>query len=119
MWSAFEPMCHAFNGWAYDYIKEMACALDNYVTRDPAGFVAGRASNGQSFVELYYGVCKRVLEDKDSGEVEASYAAELLVMMLLSCRGQVNQAATCTMGGTAWFTWPRHDRSIITSSSAA
>ena len=41
MWAMFEPMCYAFHHFAYDYIKEMACSLDNFVTRATDQFCAG------------------------------------------------------------------------------
>ncbi|XP_066249929.1 importin-7 isoform X2 [Euwallacea similis] len=87
MWKVFELMYQVFMKNGMDHFTDMMPALHNYVTIDTDAFL----SNEQRLLAVY-NMCKEVLT-KDSGEDPESNAAKLLEVVLLQCRGKIDNAA--------------------------
>ncbi|XP_066138762.1 importin-7 isoform X2 [Euwallacea fornicatus] len=87
MWKVFELMYQIFMKNGMDHFTDMMPALHNYVTIDTDAFL----SNEQRLLAVY-NMCKEVLT-KDSGEDPESNAAKLLEVVLLQCRGKIDNAA--------------------------
>jgi hypothetical protein len=65
----------------------MMPALHNYITVDPAAFLAN-----PRHMEIVYQMCKTVLTS-DSGEDAECHAAKLLEVILLQYKGQVDSVS--------------------------
>ncbi len=61
-------------------------ALHNYVTVDTKAF----ASN-PSYMLALFNMCKSILTGEDSGEDDECHAAKLLEVILLQCKGLMDQ----------------------------
>jgi importin-7 len=70
---------------AFDYFTDMMPALHNYVTVDTETF----ASNPNYLLALF-NMCKSILTG-DAGEDSECHAAKLLEVILLQCKGRVDQ----------------------------
>ena len=70
---------------AFDYFTDMMPALHNYVTVDTTAFT----SNSDYLLALF-NMCKTILTG-DSGEDAECHAAKLLEVILLQCKGMVDQ----------------------------
>lgn len=70
MWQIFPMIEHAYNDWAYDYFDQMLACLDNYISRDPAGFCRG-SYNGVRYVQMIMNMMAKCLSDED---MEREYA---------------------------------------------
>lgn len=70
---------------AFDYFTDMMPALHNYVTVDTEAF----ASNPNYLLALF-NMCKAILTG-DAGEDAECHAAKLLEVILLQCKGRVDQ----------------------------
>ena len=83
------PFCFTlikvFEKDAFDYFTDMMPALHNYVTVDTDAFV----SNPDYLLALF-NMCKAILTG-DSGEDAECHAAKLLEVILLQCKGRVDQ----------------------------
>lgn len=69
----------------FDYFTDMMPALHNYVTVDTNAFTAN-----SNYLLALYNMCKAILTG-DSGEDAECHAAKLLEVILLQCKGQVDQ----------------------------
>ncbi|XP_075546837.1 importin-7 msk [Dermacentor variabilis] len=85
MWKAFEALYHAFQKDAFDFFTDMMPALHNFVTVDTPAFVSN-----ENHLLAMYNMCKAVLEG-DSGEDPKFHALKLLEVIILQCKGQIDQ----------------------------
>lgn len=70
---------------AFDYFTDMMPALHNYVTVDTDAF-----ANNANYLLALFNMCKAILTG-DSGEDAECHAAKLLEVILLQCKGRVDQ----------------------------
>ena len=70
---------------AFDYFTDMMPALHNYVTVDTEAFVSN-----PNYLLALFNMCKAILTG-DSGEDAECHAAKLLEVILLQCKGRVDQ----------------------------
>lgn len=70
---------------AFDYFTDMMPALHQYVTVDTAAFTAN-----PNYLLALFNMCKAILTG-DSGEDAECHAAKLLEVILLQCKGHVDQ----------------------------
>eukprot|EP00826_Nyctotherus_ovalis_P054657 TRINITY_DN7175_c0_g3_i1.p1 TRINITY_DN7175_c0_g3~~TRINITY_DN7175_c0_g3_i1.p1 ORF type:complete len:701 (-),score=219.21 TRINITY_DN7175_c0_g3_i1:2507-4609(-) len=70
-------------GWAFENLKDLLIVLQNAVTRDPDGFLAGSCPQG-SYVDLMFRLVNRTLEVVKCGKKEsaAMYAIKPMITML-------------------------------------
>ncbi|XP_014261678.1 importin-7 isoform X2 [Cimex lectularius] len=85
MWKVFEHMYRVFEENGLDYFTDMMPALHNYVTVDTPAFL----SNQDRLLAMYK-MCKAVLT-ADTGEDPECHAAKLLEVIILQCKGQIDQ----------------------------
>ncbi|XP_050295459.1 importin-7 [Anthonomus grandis grandis] len=87
MWKVFELVYQVFMKNGIDHFTDMMPALHNYITVDTAAFLSD-----EKRLLAIYNMCKEVLT-KDNGEDPEAHAAKLLEVVLLQCRGKIDQAA--------------------------
>ncbi|XP_049829348.1 importin-7 isoform X1 [Schistocerca gregaria] len=85
MWKVLELMYQVFQKDGFDYFTDMMPALHNYVTVDTATFLSN-----ENYVLAMYNMCKAVLTG-DSGEDPECHAAKLLEVIILQCKGRIDQ----------------------------
>lgn len=86
MWRVFELLYQVFMKNGIDHFTDMMPALHNYITVDTDGFLA----NEQRLLAIY-NMCKEILS-RDCGEDPESHAVKLLEVVLLQCRGRIDNA---------------------------
>lgn len=85
MWKVLELIYQVFQKDGFDYFTEMMPALHNYVTVDTPAFLSN-----ENHVLAMFNMCKAVLTG-DSGEDPECHAAKLLEVIILQCKGQIDQ----------------------------
>ncbi|KAM7292825.1 importin-7 [Ixodes scapularis] len=85
MWKAFEALYHTFQKDGFDFFTDMMPALHNFVTVDTPAFVSN-----ENHLLAMYNMSKAVLEG-DSGEDPKFHALKLLEVIILQCKGQIDQ----------------------------
>jgi len=86
MWSVFPMLYDCFKKGAFDYFSDMLPCFDNYISRDPHGFV----TNPQA-VNLTLDVVQSVINSDTSGEIEQANGCKLIEVFLLNLPGAVDQ----------------------------
>ncbi|KAL1517411.1 hypothetical protein ABEB36_001178 [Hypothenemus hampei] len=87
MWKVFELLYQLFIKAGMDHFNDMMPALHNYVTIDTEAFLSD-----EKRLLAIYNMCKEILTN-DSGEDPECYAAKLLEVVILQCRGKIDSAA--------------------------
>jgi len=85
MWKVFELIYQVFEKDGFDYFTDMMPALHNYVTVDTEAFLSN-----QNHILAMFNMCKAILNG-DAGEDPESYAAKLLEVIILQCKGRIDQ----------------------------
>lgn len=85
MWKVLEMMYNVFQKDGFDYFTDMMPALHNYVTVDTPAFLSN-----ENHVLAIFNMCKAVLNG-DAGEDPECHAAKLLEVIILQCKGQIDQ----------------------------
>lgn len=86
MWSVCGPMLAGLHDWAIDYITEFMTPLLNFITKDPANFLAG-SFRDRPFVLLMMDSLEKVFAEKESySGKDYSAAATLLSALVTSCK---------------------------------
>ncbi|XP_034232484.1 importin-7 isoform X4 [Thrips palmi] len=85
MWKVLELIYQVFQKDGFDYFTEMMPALHNYVTVDTPAFLSN-----ENHVLAMFNMCKAVLTG-DSGEDPECHAAKLLEVIILQCKGHIDQ----------------------------
>ncbi|XP_014206399.1 importin-7 [Copidosoma floridanum] len=84
MWKVLELMYELFQKDGFDYFTDMMPALHNYVTIDTPAFL----SNDNHILAIF-NMCKVVLTG-DAGEDPECHAAKLLEVIILQCKGHID-----------------------------
>lgn len=87
MWQILELMYQVFQNDGFDYFVEMMPALHNYVTVDTEAFL----SNPNHLLAVF-NMCKALMTGGDPGEDPECHAAKLLEVIVLQCRGRIDEA---------------------------
>ncbi|XP_074661019.1 importin-7-like [Tubulanus polymorphus] len=82
MWLVFEKIHEMFQKDGFDYFTDMMPALHNYVTVDTAAFLTSER------LGKVYNMCNAILT-RESGEDAECHAAKLLEVILLQCKGHI------------------------------
>ncbi|XP_063236920.1 importin-7 [Bacillus rossius redtenbacheri] len=85
MWKVLELIYQVFQKGGYDYFTDMMPALHNYVTVDTPAFLSN-----ENYVLAMFNMCKAVLTG-DAGEDPECHAAKLLEVIILQCKGHIDQ----------------------------
>ncbi|XP_076310776.1 importin-7 msk isoform X2 [Tachypleus tridentatus] len=85
MWKVFEMIYHTFQKNGFDYFTDMMPALHNFVTVDTPAFISNH-----NHLLVIYDMCKTVLTG-DACEDAECHAAKLLEVVILQCKGQIDQ----------------------------
>ncbi|GAB6021254.1 hypothetical protein CHUAL_003869 [Chamberlinius hualienensis] len=85
MWHVFEMMYNLLQKDGIDYFTDMMPALHNFVTIDTPTFV-----RNEKYLLAMFNMSKAVLTS-DTGEDPECYAAKLLEVILLQCKGLIDQ----------------------------
>nr|CAD7199735.1 unnamed protein product [Timema douglasi] len=85
MWQVLEMMYQVFQKDGFDYFTEMMPALHNYVTVDTPQFLSN-----ENYILAMFNMCKSVLTG-DAGEDPECHAAKLMEVIILQCKGQIDQ----------------------------
>ncbi|XP_075230091.1 importin-7 msk [Lycorma delicatula] len=85
MWKVLELMYTVFQKDGFDYFTDMMPALHNYVTVDTPAFL----SNEHHLLAMF-NMCKAILTG-DAGEDPECHAAKLLEVIILQCKGHIDQ----------------------------
>lgn len=101
MWKVLELIYQVFQKDGFDYFTEMMPALHNYVTVDTPAFLSN-----ENHVLAMFNMCKAILNRNsdpsikeavvevltgDSGEDPECHAAKLLEVIILQCKGHIDQ----------------------------
>ena len=68
LWSTFPMIFVAFHEYAFDYVSLMATPIDNFVVKDFATFCNSTTAQGVKYVDLLFGMVKKVVEAGESVE---------------------------------------------------
>lgn len=85
MWRVFEMMYQTFQKDGFDYFTDMMPALHNFVTVDTQAFVSN-----ENHLLAIFNMCKAILNG-DTGEDPECHAAKLLEVVILQCKGRIDQ----------------------------
>lgn len=85
MWKVFELMYQVFEKDGFDYFTDMMPALHNYIIVDTEAFLSN-----QNHILAVFNMCKAILNG-DAGEDPESHAAKLLEVIILQCKGRIDQ----------------------------
>ncbi|XP_012286737.1 importin-7 [Orussus abietinus] len=85
MWKVLELMYQLFQKDGFDYFTDMMPALHNYITVDTPAFLSN-----ENYILAMFNMCKAVLTG-DSGEDPECHAAKLLEVIILQCKGHIDQ----------------------------
>ncbi|GIY51835.1 hypothetical protein CDAR_477292 [Caerostris darwini] len=85
MWKVFELMYQTFLKDGTDFFTDMMPALHNYVRVDTQAFVSN-----ENHLLAIYNMCKTLLHS-EVGEDSECHAAKLLEVVILQCRGMIDQ----------------------------
>lgn len=86
MWKVLELIYQLFQKDGFDYFTDMMPALHNYITVDTQSFL----SNDNHILAMF-NMCKTILTG-DAGEDPECHAAKLLEVIILQCKGHIDQA---------------------------
>lgn len=87
MWQMLGHIYTCFKNNGIDYFLDLMPALHNYITVDTPAFLAN-----SNHVLAIFEMCKIVLEQGEAGEDAECHAAKLIEVMILQCRGQIDNA---------------------------
>jgi len=85
MWKVLELIYQVFQKDGFDYFTDMMPALHNYVTVDTPIFLSN-----ENYILAMFNICKAVLTG-DAGEDPECHAAKLLEVIILQCKGHIDQ----------------------------
>lgn len=85
MWQMLELIYQIFQKDGYDYFIDMMPALHNYITVDTQAFLSN-----ENHLLAIFNMSKAVLNG-DSGEDPECHAAKLLEVIILQCKGRIDQ----------------------------
>ncbi|VVC45335.1 Armadillo-type fold,Armadillo-like helical,Importin-beta, N-terminal domain [Cinara cedri] len=85
MWSILQLIYNVFQNDGIDYFVDMMPCLHNYVTIGTDTFISHESNIG-----IIFEMCKKILET-DAGEEAECHAAKLLEVILLQCKGRIDQ----------------------------
>uniref|UniRef100_A0A1B6E1F9 Importin N-terminal domain-containing protein n=1 Tax=Clastoptera arizonana TaxID=38151 RepID=A0A1B6E1F9_9HEMI len=85
MWKVLELMYQVFQKDGFDYFTDMMPSLHNYVTVDTQAFLSN-----ENHLLAMFNMCKSVLTG-DAGEDPECHAAKLLEVIILQCKGHIDQ----------------------------
>ena len=97
LWTFFHAVLVPVEGFPSTYIEELVPFLDNMITRDPQGFLEGRAPSGARFLDLMGNMLVHIL-DKDEEEVAGGEALKLLEVMFQNCGGAIDGLVPVSTG---------------------
>lgn len=86
MWSLFPLLYETFKKGGFDYFSEMLPCFDNFISRDPKGFVG----NGDA-VTMTLDVVQSIINSDESGEIEKANGCKLIEVFLLNLPGSIDQ----------------------------
>lgn len=86
MWAVLELIYQMFEKDGIDYFLDMMPTLYNYITVDTNAFLSN-----QNYVLALFNMCKKVLTSNEVTEEAECNAAKLLEVIILQCRGRVNE----------------------------
>lgn len=86
MWSLLELIYNMFEKDGLDYFLDMMPTLYNYITVDTNAFLSN-----QNYVLAIFNMSKKVLSSSDVTEESECNAAKLLEVMILQCRGRIDE----------------------------
>ncbi|XP_024936416.1 importin-7 isoform X2 [Cephus cinctus] len=85
MWKVLELIYQLFQKDGFDYFTDMMPALHNYITVDTPAFL----SNTNHILAMF-DMCKAILTG-EAGEDPECHAAKLLEVIILQCKGHIDQ----------------------------
>ncbi|XP_022160682.1 importin-7 isoform X3 [Myzus persicae] len=85
MWKILEIIYSVFQNDGIDYFVDMMPCLHNYVTIGMETLIAN-----QNFMLIIFNMCKTVLSS-ESGEEAECHAGKLLEVIILQCKGRIDQ----------------------------
>lgn len=87
MWKMLKAIFECFKATGIDYFLDLMPALHNYITVDTRAFLSN-----ELHVAAIFEMCKMVLTQGDAGEDAECHAAKLIEVIILQCRGQIDNA---------------------------
>lgn len=85
LWKVLELIYEIFQKDGHDYFMDMMPTLHNYITVDTNAFLSN-----ENYLLAIYNMCKTVLTS-DIGEDPECHAAKLLEVIILQCKGRIDQ----------------------------
>lgn len=80
-----------FENDGMDYFTDMMPSLHNFVTVDTEAFLSN-----ENHILAIFNMCKAVLTS-DAGEDPECHAAKLLEVIILQCKGRIDQVGTLSL----------------------
>mmetsp|Transcript_14605 Transcript_14605/g.29784 ORF Transcript_14605/g.29784 Transcript_14605/m.29784 type:complete len:1073 (-) Transcript_14605:34-3252(-) len=62
LWSLFPMVVAAFHEFAFDFVGLMSTPLDNFIVKDFSGFCGAKTASGEKYIDLLFGMVKKVVE---------------------------------------------------------
>lgn len=87
MWVMLKHIYECFKSNGIDYFLDLMPALHNYITVDTPAFLAN-----ENHALAIFDMCKIVLTQGDAGEDAECHAAKLIEVIILQCKGQIDNA---------------------------
>ncbi|XP_015515096.1 importin-7 [Neodiprion lecontei] len=85
MWKVLELIYQLFQKDGFDYFTDMMPTLHNYITVDTPAFLSN-----ENHILAMFNMCKAILTG-DAGEDPECHAAKLLEVIILQCKGHIDQ----------------------------
>lgn len=85
LWAVLEILCEVFQRDGADYFLDMMPMLHNYITVDTNAFLSN-----ENYLLAIFNMCKTVLT-VEMGEDPECHAAKLLEVIILQCKGRIDQ----------------------------
>ncbi|XKL59631.1 hypothetical protein PGB90_000647 [Kerria lacca] len=85
LWTVLEILYEVFQRDGADYFMDMMPVLHNYITVDTNGFLSN-----ENYLLAIFNMCKTVLT-VEMGEDPECHAAKLLEVIILQCKGRIDQ----------------------------
>lgn len=119
VWTLFPVLISCFECFGWDYLSSIIPVIDNFVGRDVNSFINGKVTpismgfigqrdqasvpavpitEGQGYVDLVFGMLRKILNYEGADSTDIACICRLLYAILHNCFGQVDQYVPSMVG---------------------
>lgn len=102
MWKLFPHLLYLVNGdeadpdggYGFEYISQIATAIQNYISKDPATFLSVGQGQTQTYIALTFKFVERALRINATSEhmLDGIVVMKVLIAMLENLQGRIDEA---------------------------